>query len=107
MFFKVIFAVVLIFISADSSAQQRTNSVCSWGVLTTTDKQTAPDRHCSMYAGFNDFRPDHPKRSQGIAECSSIVTAAISSCSDSDVQCVKARIFPLRDPVCALNQKYQ
>ena len=107
MFFKVIFAAVLITISADSFAQQRAASVCSWGVLTTTDKQTAPDRHCTMYAGPNGFRPDHPKRSQWIAECSSIVTAAISSCGDSDVQCVKGRILPLQGQVCSLNQKYE
>ncbi len=97
---------LLLACTASLSHAQTVNRTCGWGVLSNFTKATAGSEHCSRYAGGNGFLPTNPNRAAWIGECTGIVNAAVASCGDNDLACMKPKIQPLQGQVCALNQKY-
>jgi hypothetical protein len=98
---------LLIMISPYFGQALAADTLCSWGTLRTFNKASAANDHCTMFAAPNGFRPENSKRMMWVNDCMGVVNAAIASCADTDLQCQKDRIMPLRGPVCALNEKYK
>ncbi len=98
---------ILLTTSVWSFAQTKSETVCSWGVMSQFDKTIAAQRHCEAYAGPNGFKADNPKRAQWINACEHIVNPAVAPCNSADLSCMKAAIAPLGPRVCELNHQHQ